>query len=141
MVSFAVLFQNYWFHWFLISLTTDFTDSFGRFTNQLLLLRLANRINNFQNSFVSRISSKHNTLYDIDSKFIWVFCDSSYYLHNCSTYNSPLYLRSNDDQSWEVTMLWFFNHYCCSNARSSHLQLYWKRDSGTGVFLWIWRNF
>ena len=46
----------------LISLTTDFIDSFEKFTKQLLLLRLADRIGNFQNSFVSRISSKHTML-------------------------------------------------------------------------------
>ena len=50
------------FHWLLISLTTNFTDSFGKFTKELLLLRLAGRLVNFQSSFVSRISSKHTTI-------------------------------------------------------------------------------
>ena len=50
------------FHWLLISVTTNFTDSFGKFTKELLLLRLAGRLVNFQSSFVSRISSKHTTI-------------------------------------------------------------------------------
>ena len=46
--------------------------------------------------------------YDIDRAFIWrhniistsfFYCNSSYYLRNCSTYNSPLCLRSNNVQS------------------------------------------
>ena len=96
----------------LISLISDFTDSFGKFTKQLLLLRLADRIVNFQSSFVSRISRKYMTsiqhLYDVyvasrhDINVVltsYLYCHDSYYLHNCSTYNSPLCLRSNNIQS------------------------------------------
>ena len=78
---------------------------------ELLLLRLADRIVNFQNSFVSRISSKHATSirhwYKVHMasrnhiKFVSTscfYCDNSYYLHNCSACNSPLCLRSNNHQ-------------------------------------------
>ena len=91
---------------------TDFTDSFRKFTKQLLLLWLADRVFNFQNSFVRRISSKHATLirhwYDIymaSQHHINVvltsclYCDNIYYLRNCSTYNPSLCLRSNNIQS------------------------------------------
>ena len=44
-----------------ISLISDFTDSFGKFRKHPLLLRLADRIVNFQNSFTNGIPSKHTT--------------------------------------------------------------------------------
>ena len=95
----------------LITLIFDFTDSFTKFTKQLFLLRLADRIFNFQNSFVSRISSKHTTpirhwhevymasRYHINVSTSYLYCDNSYYLHNCSNYNSTLCLRSSNIQS------------------------------------------
>ena len=97
----------------LISLATDFTDSFGKFPKQLLLLRLTNTVELTElNSFGSRISSKSTTsirrwynVYMVSRHHFKVvltsclYCDNSYYLANCSTYNSPLCLRSNNIQS------------------------------------------
>ena len=88
------------------------TDSFGKFTKQLSLLWQRDRIVNFQNSFVSRIFSKHTMLFrhwhgvHMTSRghiklvsASCFYCDNSYYLRNCSTYNSPLCLRSNNIKS------------------------------------------
>ena len=90
----------------------DFTNLFRKFTKQPLLLRLDNKIVNFQNSSsLVEFLVNMRRQYDIDMTLTLVsrhhinvvltsslYCDNSYYLYNCSTYNT-FCLRSENIQS------------------------------------------